>query len=58
LVLVEAMLFLITPLSNTLNHTQQNCVFYAYLLLAVFEESQKLSVLNGYNIWKQICGFE
>jgi hypothetical protein len=37
---------------------QQNCVFYTYLLLAVFEESQKLSVLNGYNTWKQICGCE
>ena len=24
----------------------------------MFDESQKLSVLNGYNIWRQICGFE
>jgi hypothetical protein len=45
-VLVDVMLFLITPLSITFNHTRtkKNCVFYTYRLHAVFEESQKLCV--------------
>jgi hypothetical protein len=58
LVLVDTMLFLVNPLSTPSIILQQNCVFYAYLLVPLFEESQKLSVLNGYNIWKQTCGFE